>query len=73
MQELDKNKLGKYKTPYYFYDTPLLEKTISSCLSIANPNNIKIQFSLKSKFNEKILKLISSHQEIDADCICRNW
>lgn len=69
MIELDKNKLGKYKTPYYFYDTPLLEKAISSCLSIANPNNIKIHFSLKSNFNEKILKLISSHQEIGADCV----
>ena len=69
MQELDVNKLKKYKTPYYYYDTSLLEKTISTCLSIANPNNIKIHFSLKSNFNEKILKIISSHEEIGADCV----
>ena len=69
MKELDKNLLQKYKTPYYYYDSPLLEKTISTCLSIANPNNIKIHFSLKSNFNEKILKIISSHPEIGADCV----
>ena len=69
MQELDVNKLKKYKTPYYYYDTSLLEKTISTCLSVANPNNIKIHFSLKSNFNEKILKIISSHEEIGADCV----
>ena len=69
MQELDTNKLKKYRTPFYYYDTPLLEKTISTCLSITNPNNIKIHFSLKSNFNEKVLKLISSHPEIGADCV----
>ena len=69
MQELDINKLQKYKTPYYYYDTPLLEKTISTCLSIANANNIKIHFSLKSNFNEKIIKIISSHPELGADCV----
>ena len=69
MQELNLNLLKKYKTPYYYYDTPLLEKTISSCLSITNKNNIKIHFSLKSNFNEKLLKLISSHPEIGADCV----
>ena len=69
MQELDIDKLRKYKTPYYYYDTPLLEKTINTCLSIANPNNIKIHFSIKSNFNEKILKIISQHPEIGADCV----
>ena len=69
MKELDKSLLQKYRTPYYYYDTQLLEKTISTCLSIANPNNIKIHFSLKSNFNEKILKIISSHPEIGADCV----
>ena len=59
----------KYETPYYFYNTTLLEETISSCLKKANQHNIKIHFSLKSNFNEKILKIISSHKEIGADCV----
>ena len=69
MQELDIDKLRKYKTPYYYYDTLLLEKTINTCLSVANQNNIKIHFSIKSNFNEKILKIISQHPEIGADCV----
>ncbi len=69
MQELDIKKLQKYKTPYYYYDTPLLEKTLTTCLSITNPNDIKIHFSIKSNFNEKILKILSSHPEIGADCV----
>ena len=60
MKKLNLDKLKKYKTPFYYYDTSLLHKTISSCLSIANPNNIKIHFSLKSNFNEKILQILSS-------------
>ena len=69
MDNLDINKIKKYKTPYYYYDTSLLEKTISQCLSIANQNDIKICFSLKSNFNQKILKIISSHPELGADCV----
>jgi len=62
-------KFKKLKTPFYYYNTTLLDKTISTCLSIANENNIKIHFSLKSNFNEKILKILSSHKEIGADCV----
>ena len=69
MKALNVNKLKKYKTPFYYYDTSLLHKTISSCLSTANSNNIKIHFSLKSNFNEKILQIFSSYSEIGADCV----
>ena len=68
-KEINLHSFNKYKTPYYYYNTTLLEQTISTCLSIANKNNIKIHFSLKSNFNEKILKIISSHKEIGADCV----
>ena len=63
------DKLSKYKTPYYLYNTTLLKETISTCLFYANKNNIKIHFSLKSNFNEKILKILSSYKEIGADCV----
>ena len=68
-KELNAETLKNYKTPFYYYNTSLLEQTISKCLSIANQNNIKIHFSLKSNFNEKILKILSSHKEIGADCV----
>ena len=66
---LSKESFKNIKTPFYFYNTTLLEKTISTCLSEANKNNIKIHFSLKSNFNEKILEILSSHKEIGADCV----
>ena len=68
-KEINLQSFNKYKTPYYYYNTTLLDQTISTCLSIANKNNIKIHFSLKSNFNEKILKIISSYKEIGADCV----
>ena len=67
--KLTYESLKNIKTPFYFYNTTLLEETISQCLSEANPNNIKVHFSLKSNFNEKILKILSSHKEIGADCV----
>jgi diaminopimelate decarboxylase len=47
----------------------LLEQTLETCLNITKKNNIKIHFSLKSNFNDKILKILSSHKEIGADCV----
>ena len=48
-------QLQKYKTPYYYYNTTLLNQTIDEALRLANQHNIKIHFSLKSNFNEKIV------------------
>ena len=67
--EFNENTLKKYKTPFYYYNTSLLEKTIETCLNITKKNNIKIHFSLKSNFNDKILKILSSYKEIGADCV----
>ena len=61
--------LKKYKTPYYYYNTTLLNQTIDTALRLANQHNIKIHFSLKSNFNEKIVKIFASHKEIGADCV----
>jgi diaminopimelate decarboxylase len=62
-------KLKSKKTPYYYYNTSLLNQTIDEALRLANKDNIKIHFSLKSNFNEKIVKIFASHKEIGADCV----
>ena len=66
---LDLEKLEKYKTPYYYYNTSLLNETIATALDLANKHDIKIHFSLKSNFNEKIVRIFASHPEIGADCV----
>ena len=62
-------KIKSKETPYYYYNTTLLNATIEEALRIANPNNIKLHFSLKSNFNEKIVKIFASHPELGADCV----
>ena len=70
MQELNVDNLKKIKTPYYLYDTKLLENTLKECLSIANPNDISIHFSIKANYNEKILNFIKDKfPEVGADCV----
>ena len=66
---LDVEKLKKYQTPYYYYNTTLLNETIAEALRLANQHDISIHFSLKSNFNEKIVRIFASHKEIGADCV----
>lgn len=69
MKVYEVEKLKKFKTPYYLYDTTLLENTVKKCLSISEPNNISIHFSIKANYNEKVVKFLSTHQEMGADCV----
>ena len=66
---LDIDKLKKYETPYYYYNTSLLNETIDEVLRLSKLHNLKIHFSLKSNFNEKIVRLFASHEELGADCV----
>ena len=66
---IDPGLLDKYETPYYYYNTTLLNDTINKVVNLSILNNLKVHFSLKSNFNEKIVKIIASHKEIGADCV----
>ena len=66
---IDPSLLDKYKTPYYYYNTTLLNDTINKVVNLSILNNLKVHFSLKSNFNEKIVKIMASHEEIGADCV----
>ena len=66
---LDIEKLKKYETPYYYYNTSLLNETIAEAIRLAKLHDLKIHFSLKSNFNEKIVRIFASHEEIGADCV----
>ena len=62
-------KLKKYKTPYYYYNTTLLNQTVDELIKLANKYDLKIHFSLKSNFNQKVVNIFKSHPEIGADCV----
>ena len=53
-------KLTKLKTPFYFYDLDLLDKTILSLKESLEPN-YSIYYAIKANNNSKIIKLIKDH------------
>ena len=53
-------KLTKLKTPFYFYDLDLLDKTILS-LKESLDANYSIYYAIKANNNSKIIKLIKDH------------
>lgn len=62
-------KLRSKKTPYYYYNTTRLNETVTTLLDLAKKDNIKIHFSLKSNFNEKVLKFFQNYPDIGIDCV----
>ena len=53
-------KLTKLKTPFYFYDLDLLDKTILSLKESLDPN-YSVYYAIKANNNSKIIKLIKDH------------
>ena len=53
-------KLSKLKTPFYFYDLDLLDKTILS-LKESLDTNYNVYYAIKANNNSKIIKLIKDH------------
>ncbi len=62
------NKLKQINTPFYYYDTALLHKTLMSVLEAANQYNYLIHYAIKANANEKLLRIIS-HYGFGADCV----
>ncbi len=53
-------KLTKLKTPFYFYDLDLLDKTILSLKESLDPN-YSVYYAIKANNNSKIIKIIKDH------------
>lgn len=67
-------KIGKFqnfKTPFYYYDISLLEKTIVALKQEAGKRNYLVHYAMKANANEKILKIISKNG-LGADCVSGN-
>lgn len=64
-------RLGHIPTPFYYYDTELLEQTLAAATNAARPGNYRIHYALKANANPGILKAISRHG-FGADCVSGN-
>jgi len=56
------------KTPFYYYDIDLLNRTLEYIQSEANKYDFNIHYAIKANSNTKILKNISSFG-FGADCV----
>lgn len=65
------NELSERKTPFYYYDLEILERTLDVAMKESSRFGYQIHYALKANSNEKILSLISS-KGFGADCVSGN-
>ena len=59
------------KTPFYYYDTTLLQATLQAASQAANEYGFNLHYAIKANANPHILDIIQSHG-IGADCVSGN-
>ncbi|KQS39834.1 diaminopimelate decarboxylase [Pedobacter sp. Leaf194] len=64
----DISKFNNIETPFYYYDTDLLQKTLSTCAGAAAPYQFHIHYALKANFNSVLLQEIKKIG-FGADCV----
>ena len=61
-------KLAQLETPYYYYDTEVLHRTLQTVTSEAGKYNFHVHYALKANANARILNIINSYG-LGADCV----
>ena len=61
-------KLAQLETPYYFYDTEVLHRTLQTVTSEASKYDFHVHYALKANANARILNIINSYG-LGADCV----
>lgn len=64
-------RFGKLKTPFYYYDLDLLEKTVKSAKKESDKYGFHLHYALKANCNERVLQVIQS-LGLGADCVSGN-
>ncbi len=62
---------SQHKTPFYFYDLSLLQRSIDKILASASPKNYQVHYALKANCNSSLLKNIAQ-SGLGADCVSGN-
>ncbi len=63
------DKFNTVQTPFYYYDTQLLRKTLKSTQEESGKYpNFHVHYAVKANANPKVLRIISQH-ELGADCV----
>ncbi|MDE5997165.1 MAG: diaminopimelate decarboxylase, partial [Muribaculaceae bacterium] len=59
------------KTPFYYYDKVLLERTLDTIEAFTSGTPMKVHYAIKANSEPEILRIISSHG-FGADCVSGN-
>ena len=63
------DKFNTVQTPFYYYDTQLLRKTLKTIQEESGKYpNFHVHYAVKANANPKVLRIISQH-ELGADCV----
>jgi diaminopimelate decarboxylase len=65
------SKLKNIPTPFYYYDTAVLKKTLEQLKAESNKYGFIVHYALKANANNKVLDIIKSYG-IGADCVSGN-
>ncbi|GAH95656.1 unnamed protein product, partial [marine sediment metagenome] len=61
-------KFRELPTPFYYYDIPLLKKTLQRVSQEAGKYDYHVHYAVKANANDKILKIIRKYG-FGADCV----
>lgn len=64
-------KFAHTPTPFFYYDTALLRKTLEAVQKASKKHGIEVHYALKANAGKKLLKIIKSYG-LGADCVSGN-
>jgi diaminopimelate decarboxylase len=62
------DKLSQLETPYYYYDTDVLHRTLQTVTEEAAKYSFHVHYAMKANANKRILSIINSYG-LGADCV----
>jgi diaminopimelate decarboxylase len=65
------SKFNSIKTPFYYYDTAVLNSTLKAVKKESDKYNFIVHYALKANANNELLNIIKSYN-IGADCVSGN-
>ncbi len=63
--------ISQYKTPFYYYDMPLLQKTLNVVKAESSKYGYHVHYAFKANTNSKIIEAIKQ-SGLGADCVSGN-
>jgi len=64
-------KINQYKTPFYYYDLQILQKTLDVVKAESSKYNYHVHYAFKANTNSRIIDLIQKNG-LGADCVSGN-